>query len=184
MSTTPDRHPSSASRVPGRLVLQFVGLMLGVFLVLQQGYLWLNEHHDRFLTHTLNAVPAAALINGFTPGTRVRAEDGVLFHASGALSIHKGCEGFEAMILLIAAMAGFPMPLRQRFLGALSGTLFIYACNLLRIIGIYWVDAHAQRYTEIAHVLVGQSIMVVLIALYFLFWISRRAVAGSQSGAA
>jgi exosortase/archaeosortase family protein len=88
-----------------------------------------------------------------------------------SVNIRKGCEGFEVMGILIAAMLAYPMPWRLRWMGLGIGVIYVYLLNLVRILGIFLTHAHRPEWAEAAHVTAGQTFIILLVVLYIFLWI-------------
>lgn len=56
-----------------------------------------------------------------------------------AVSIERGCNGLEAVIILFAALVAFPAPWRHRVIGFFLGFIAIQALNLVRIISLFYM---------------------------------------------
>ena len=56
-----------------------------------------------------------------------------------AVSIERGCNGLEAVIILFAAIFAFPAPLLHRVLGFVGGFFAIQALNIVRIISLFYL---------------------------------------------
>lgn len=60
-------------------------------------------------------------------------------HTGFAVSIERGCNGLEAVIILFAALFAFPAPWKHRLVGFAVGFLAIQALNLVRIISLFYM---------------------------------------------
>ena len=56
-----------------------------------------------------------------------------------AISIERGCNGIEAMIVLTAAVLAFPAPWKHRLAGLAIGFVAIQGLNLVRIISLFYL---------------------------------------------
>lgn len=166
-------HPAKDGAAGGRALLRFVLLFVLYFVVLQRVYVATRDRTDHVLNQVLNARAGAALLNALLPGAPVAAREGRLLGPDAAVNIKKGCEGFDVMAVLAAAMLAYPMRWRARAVGLAVGLLIVYALNLARIVGLYLVVTRRGAWFDTAHVGVGQTAMILLAVLYFLFWIER-----------
>ena len=66
-----------------------------------------------------------------------------------AIQIAPGCNGVEAMIILLAAVLAFPSPWFYKLKGLFWGFLAIQSLNTVRIISLFW-EAMAH-YTFVRH---------------------------------
>src|SRR5665811_950278 len=58
-----------------------------------------------------------------------------------AISIERGCNGVEAVIILIAAILAFPAPWKHKLAGIGIGFVAIQAMNLVRIISLFYLGS-------------------------------------------
>jgi exosortase H (IPTLxxWG-CTERM-specific) len=99
---------------------------------------------------------------------------GTMIRSPGfAVNIRNGCNGVEAVILLIAAMAAYPMAWRRRLLGIGVGFLVIQGFNLVRIASLFLIGRYHPDLFAIFHVAVWQIVMVLLSLGVFVYWIGR-----------
>ncbi|MEO7432479.1 MAG: exosortase H, partial [Dokdonella sp.] len=59
--------------------------------------------------------------------------------ANFAISIERGCNGVEAVIILVSAMLAFPAPWKHKMIGIGLGFLAIQALNIVRIISLFYL---------------------------------------------
>lgn len=114
---------------------------------------------------------SASLI-GFTG--RPIDSSGVLIHdlRSGfGVEIAAGCNGVEAMILLLAVMLAFPAPWRYRLVGIAVGFVAVQALNLVRIISLFYLGMWHPTAFEWAHLYLWQALIMLDVILVFLLWI-------------
>lgn len=160
-------------RVPGGRDVRRVALFLMIFLALNfLYYLGRGGAVERVVLDVMTVIPAVALINTLTPAEQVVAEGHRLVAPQATLSVLGGCEGIESIFLVIAALGAFRLGWRATLLGMMVGTLFIYALNLLRIAGLYYVFRYQRDWFDIAHAYIGSTIIIVMGCLFFLFWVN------------
>src|SRR5436190_10218557 len=56
-----------------------------------------------------------------------------------AVSIERGCNGVEAVIILFAAIFAFPAPIKHKLAGFAVGFVAIQGLNLVRIISLFYL---------------------------------------------
>lgn len=88
-----------------------------------------------------------------------------------AVKIAAGCNGVEAMIVLIAAMLAFPAPWRYKLAGIAIGVLAIQALNLIRIISLFFLGMWNETAFEWAHLYVWQALIMLDALIVWLLWI-------------
>ncbi|WP_020560365.1 exosortase H [Thiofilum flexile] len=88
-----------------------------------------------------------------------------------AISIEPGCNGVEAMIILIAAILVFPATWLQRAKGLFWGILAIQGLNLVRIISLFYLGQWNEVWFEWAHLYLWQALIMLDALLVFLIWV-------------
>jgi exosortase family protein XrtM len=154
-----------------RRAVVFLLVFAFAFVALQQLYLRTRDLTANVLTHTLNAVPAAAIVNAIDPSQGAVADGSRVASPRGGIDIKRGCEGFEVVIILFAALIAYPAPIRWRLAGIAAGMAGIYVVNLVRIVSLYFVFVHAPERFDFAHLFLWQSLIILAAAGYFLLWI-------------
>ncbi|HIE55524.1 MAG TPA: exosortase H [Chromatiaceae bacterium] len=88
-----------------------------------------------------------------------------------AVAIEAGCNGVEATIVLISAMAAMPAPWRLKLWGIGLGFLAIQAMNLLRIISLFYLGQWNETAFEWAHLYIWQALIMLDVLLVFIIWL-------------
>ncbi|MGB3919428.1 exosortase H [Thiothrix litoralis] len=88
-----------------------------------------------------------------------------------AVSIEPGCNGVEAMIVLLAAIIAFPAPLLHKLTGLFWGFIAIQGMNLLRIISLFYLGQWSQELFDWAHLYIWQALIMLDALVVFLIWI-------------
>lgn len=153
---------------------RFTLLFISVFLLLQWAYPALADTAVyRFYLETLTVQPSAALIQWIAPQDGVLARGHRLIWLGGGLSLYNGCDGAEAMKLLITAFIAVVGPWRSRLLGTALGLLLIYLLNQGRIVCLYFAARHGRGWFELLHGMIGPLLIIALTTLFFAWWIGR-----------
>ena len=151
-----------------RFALLFTTVLVGLFTLelLPVGQQWV-------------VIPFTELIAGISVWLIQLFDGGV--HAQGivlrdmasgfAVSIEAGCNGVEATIVLIAAMAAFPASWRMKLIGVAIGFLAIQLMNLLRIISLFYLGQWNETAFEWAHLYIWQSLIILDVLVVFLVWL-------------
>lgn len=132
---------------------------------------------ERWLVDELTVKPSAYLLNSLlplisSPPTEVvRAVGHQLISASVHVTVLNGCEGTESMFLLIAAVLAFAAPWRYKLAGVVSGILFIFALNQVRIAGLFMALKYNRDWFQWIHAYIGPTLIILLSCLFFLGWI-------------
>ena len=131
------------------------------------------------ITQTYVILPWTSFLAGLSAGLLSFLDPNVI--ASGkviastlkpfAISIEPGCNGVEAMIVLIAAILVFPATWKQRATGLLWGILAIQGLNLVRIISLFYLGQWDELWFEWAHLYLWQALIMLDALLVFLIWV-------------
>jgi exosortase family protein XrtM len=134
---------------------------------------------EHWLVHDATVVPAAYFVNELTPNVQARAVEFSLRAPGGGLNILNGCEGIEALFLLVAAFAIAPFTWRSKALGLLLGVVFVFVVNQLRILALFYAYRMDRTLFAPLHEMVAPMAVIVLVAGFFYYWLalneSRRA---------
>lgn len=88
-----------------------------------------------------------------------------------AIQILAGCNGIEAMIVLIAAILAFPAPWRNRLAGIAIGIVAIQALNLVRIVSLFYLGQWSFAAFEWAHLYLWQALVMLDALVVWLVWL-------------
>lgn len=88
-----------------------------------------------------------------------------------AISIEPGCNGVEAMIILIAAITVFPATWGERLKGLAWGLIAIQGLNLVRIISLFYLGQWNETWFEWAHLYLWQALIMLDALVVFLIWV-------------
>lgn len=88
-----------------------------------------------------------------------------------AVSIEPGCNGVEAMIVLLAAIVAFPAPWFYKLKGLLWGFVAIQGINLVRIISLFYLGQWNREWFDWAHLYIWQALIMLDALVVFLVWI-------------
>ena len=168
--------------IPHRAGVRFVVLFVTVFSLLQVALIrseqsWLA----RLLIDDVTVGVSAALIDHVYPQDNAFALARSIVSQRVRLNVLHGCEGTEAMFLLIAAILAFSAPWRSRVKALGTGCLLVYVLNELRILALYATARDARYYFELMHGYVGPTIVIVAIVLFFTAWVARQATPVRQA---
>lgn len=88
-----------------------------------------------------------------------------------AVSIQPGCNGVEAMIVVLAAIAATPAGWKQKFIGLALGFLAIQALNVVRIISLFYLLQWNPVWFEWAHLYLWQALIMLDGLIVYLLWV-------------
>jgi exosortase/archaeosortase family protein len=92
-----------------------------------------------------------------------------------AVSIVAECTAVGPLVLFMGAVAAYPSPLRSKGIGLVLGAVVLTAVNLFRIMSLFWIGSNYPEYPDIAHLLVWQTVIILIAILLWLFWVDRLA---------
>jgi exosortase H (IPTLxxWG-CTERM-specific) len=90
-----------------------------------------------------------------------------------AVSIEAGCNGVEATIVLLAAIAAFPAPWAYKALGVVLGFIAVQGLNVIRVITLFYLGQWNMKVFEWAHLYVWQGLIMLDVLVVFLIWIQK-----------
>ena len=94
-----------------------------------------------------------------------------------AVSIERGCNGLEAVIILVSGVLAFPAKFKDKLAGLLVGFIAIQALNLVRIISLFYMGQYSKVWFDWFHLYLWQALIIldaVFVWLIWLRWVARR----------
>ncbi len=158
-------------------MLGFVVRMLVYYAVLHALYFLIpiSILHDGIYLQVFGR-PSAWLIHLMVPAEGVTALTNRIASPHAILEIVRGCDGSGVLFLISAAVVAFPASWRMRAIGVLLGVVLVYALNLTRLTGLYFVAAYHVPWFLPLHTYFIPSLLVVIVALFFMGWVARASV--------
>lgn len=149
-------------------LLKFFGILIGAYLLIA----W-SPVNDRVIVPFTAALArsAGALLNAIGQGVTVIGT--VIQSSRFAVNINNGCNGIEAMLILVASIVAFPASMKARALGLLLGALAVQLLNEVRIVTLYLLGAHQPKLFQLFHTAVWQIVIIVAAIGFFLAWSAR-----------
>jgi exosortase family protein XrtM len=144
-----------------------------VFAVLQLGWQGVRGTAvEQAVIHDGVVVPAATFVNLLTPAVHARAAGFSVQAVGGGLNILNGCEGMEAMFLLLAAFCVAPIPWRSRVTGFVLGAAVVFVINQARILVLLYAYRADRTLFDPLHAIVTPVAVVLLVCCYFYAWLA------------
>lgn len=152
-------------------------LQLGVFtltfVLLQAGWSSVRGTAvERIAINDATVVPAAWLVRRITPEVRAMAVRSSIRAAGGGINVLNGCEGFEVLFLLVAALLIAPLTWRRRVVGLVAGTLLVWVLNQGRILVLFYANRTDKELFSLLHGTVAPLVMIVLVSIAFVLYLS------------
>lgn len=88
-----------------------------------------------------------------------------------AISIERGCNGVEAMIVLLSAVLAFPAPWKHRMVGLAIGFVAIQSLNVVRIISLFYLGQWSMTAFEWFHLYIWQALIILDALVVWLIWL-------------
>ena len=89
----------------------------------------------------------------------------------GGIKIVAGCNGVEAVLILVSAVLAFPAPWKHKLLGIGLGFVAIQALNLVRIISLYYLQRWNYVWFEWFHLYLWQALIILDALVFWLIWL-------------
>ena len=110
-------------------------------------------------------------------GISTTANGTILSSNSFAVNIVAECTAVGPLVLFMGAVAAYPTAWSSKGKGLLLGAAVLTSVNLVRIMSLFWIGSNYPRYLDVAHLLVWQTLIILLAIVLWLFWADRMAVA-------
>ena len=149
------------------LIKFFVALIVMYLIVA-----W-NPVNDHVIVPATKGIAAAAGAMLHAIGQDVTVNGTTIGSSRFAVNINNGCNGIEAMLILLAAIGSFPAPWRARLIGLAIGAVIVQFINEIRIISLYLIGAYKPSLFQIFHTAVWQVVVILAAIIVFLQWSAR-----------
>ncbi len=87
------------------------------------------------------------------------------------VSIQPGCNGIEAIIVLVAAIVAVPASWLQKLVGILIGSIAIQSLNVFRLISLFYLVQWDKQWFEWAHLYLWQALIILDALVVFILWL-------------
>jgi exosortase H (IPTLxxWG-CTERM-specific) len=114
---------------------------------------------------------SGALLQGI--GQPVDVYGTVIRSSRFGVNINNGCNGVEAMLILLASIVAFPASLKARTIGLALGAVCVQLLNAVRIVTLYLLGAYQPRLFDMFHTAVWQILVILSAIAFFLIWSAR-----------
>ncbi|MFA5684384.1 MAG: exosortase H [Lysobacteraceae bacterium] len=151
-----------------RFFLLFIVLLVALF-----GFRITHFAHEHV---TLPFTSVLASVSGWLItlfDSNVAAEGIVIRSLSNgfAVAIAPGCDGIEAVIILVAAVLAFPAPWKHKLAGVVVGFFAIQGLNLVRIISLFYMGQWSKVAFDWFHLYLWQALIVLDALAVWLIWL-------------
>lgn len=149
-------------------LIKFVMILLALFTIELMGPVqtWVIEPFTAAV-----AKVSAIVLQAFD--NTVQAQGIVLrnIETGAAVSIQPGCNGVEAMIVVLAAIIATPANWKYKLIGIGLGFLAIQALNVVRIISLFYLLQWDPVWFEWAHLYLWQALIMLDGLIVYLLWV-------------
>jgi exosortase family protein XrtM len=153
-------------------VFSQVVIFLLCFTVLQLGWQVVRDDNlGHFIRGAATVQPATQIIHWLSPQIDAVANGNQIKATGGGIVVKIGCEGLEAMFILIAAFIVAPLNLMPKLVGILVGTLLIYLSNQVRIVSLFYAYRADKSLFYLLHGTITPIILVAISCLFFYCWL-------------
>ena len=168
-ATPPDRPERPFWKRPeARFLATFLLVLAGSFVLLS----W-RPVNDGVVEPFTGAVARASGVALRLVGEDVVRTGTILRSSSFAVNIRNGCNGVEAMVILLAAILAYPAPWRARGIGLALGVVVIQLVNLVRVVALFLTGAYLPSFFDSSHTLVWQSVVILVALMVWVYWAKR-----------
>lgn len=151
-----------------KFLLGFLGSM-ALFYLFYYSSLYRNHLEGPFLNAQATISNALLRLLGYS--TKVYGAS--IASSDFSVDIKNGCDGLEAIAILVSGILIFPVPFRLKVPGLAWGILILLILNLLRIAGLYLVGIHfPPSVFEILHVQGGFVIFTMISVILWFVWMN------------
>ncbi|HYC90656.1 MAG TPA: exosortase H [Thermoanaerobaculia bacterium] len=149
-------------------LVKFFAILVAAYLLIA----WnpVNDHVIVPFTEGVARV-SGALLQGI--GQPVNVTGTVIRSSRFGVNINNGCNGVEAMLILLASIVAFPASLKARAIGLALGAVCVQLLNAIRIVTLYLLGAYQPRLFDMFHTAVWQILVILSAIAFFLIWSAR-----------
>jgi len=120
-----------------------------------------------FIASVTGAILSVFSSNIQVVGTNVSSPD-------FSMGIITACTGLVAMAIFTSAVLAYPSSIGKKAEGIVLGIVGLFIFNLIRMVGLFMVGSYLPGFFNIAHYIVGQSLIILLAIGLWLFWLEKR----------
>ncbi|HEX6085748.1 MAG TPA: exosortase H [Thermoanaerobaculia bacterium] len=149
-------------------LVKFFAILVAAYLLIA----WnpVNDHVIVPFTAGVAKV-SGVLLQGI--GQPVDVHGTVIRSSRFGVNINNGCNGVEAMLILLASIVAFPASLKARAIGLALGAVCVQLLNAVRIVTLYLLGAYQPRLFDMFHTAVWQILVILSAIAFFLIWSAR-----------
>jgi exosortase/archaeosortase family protein len=173
-----NQNPHSSA---GSLLKQALVFIL-LFILMQSGWQMVrDEAIGHFIRGTVTVKPTVMMIHVLTPAVSASAVGNQIVAPGGGLVIKIGCEGLEALFILIAALLSLGIAWRTKLLNILLGTGLIYIVNEIRILILFYAFRSDKALFQLLHGSIAPLALIGIAGLFYHYCLIKNQTQSSHS---
>lgn len=107
----------------------------------------------------------------FDANVIARNNDILSARTGGGIEIVAGCNGVEAVLILVCAVLAFPAPWKHKLAGIGIGFFAIQSLNVVRIISLFYLHEWNQVWFNWFHLYLWQALIILDALVFWLIWL-------------
>ena len=168
---SPENLHQDQANPAGSLIKQALVFIL-LFILMQAGWQMVRDDAiGHFIRGTVTVKPAVMLIHLLTPHIQASALGNQILAPGGGLVIKIGCEGIEALFILIAGLLSVTMAWRAKLSGMLLGLILIYVVNEVRILMLFYAFRTDKALFQLLHGTIAPLALIAIAGLFYHYWL-------------
>jgi exosortase/archaeosortase family protein len=161
-------YPNQDQPSPAGELLKQAGMFILLFILMQAGWQIVRDDAiGHFIRGIITIKPAVMMIHLLTPQIAASAVGNQIVAPGGGLVIKIGCEGVEALFILIAALLSVAMAWRTKLLNILLGTGLIYLVNEIRILLLFYAFRSDKALFQLLHGTIAPLALIAIAGLFY-----------------
>jgi len=157
----------SSGRRPVLLFLVVFAALMGLFYAFALSSPFYERHFPYYLS--LNARLSGYVLKFL--GQDVTVCGASIFSPGFSVTVEKGCDAIDPIVLFICAVLAFPVPFFRKVPGIIAGTLLLAALNLIRIVSLFLAGEYFPRFFGVLHLEVWDGLFVISAVAFWVFWL-------------
>jgi exosortase family protein XrtF len=160
--------------------IRFVIVFVVLYLVLNVLYGFWIRSYDNYADPATQLVTyqTSAILNLLgettttipTPGT---ASVSILVGMHSVLSVYEGCNSINVMIVFVSFISAFGGKVKRMAWFIPLGLVLIYAANLARVTGLFFIAEYWQEYFYYVHKYAFTAFIYLIVFILWWWWIEK-----------
>lgn len=160
--------------------IRFIGIFLGLYLGLNVIYgIWITAYGTApDPATTLVTRHTSAVLNVWGEETTISPKlatpsIAIMKGLRTVISVYEGCNGINVMIVFVAFIAAFGGKVKSMAWFIPAGFVLIYTMNLVRVMALYYVAEHWERYFYYVHKYAFTAFIYVVVVALWWIWVEK-----------